>query len=196
MDRPCEVRNNIRRLCSLGGGRGAWGKLTIHQSHQECTGERSTSITKKLSVDSHLLTRVEGRRGGYCSLMFMGSMESEIKRARWQQSTVRSQEAAVTVNNWQYFKSKEELGGLWCRVLWRWLIENSLLQRQNRQSTKALLGLHLRHLQPDKSQNWKRRLRVFAPIKGVTIKSSMREIFVVTEKALVMVVAMQIYTPD
>lgn len=70
---------------------------------------------------------------------------------------------------------------------------NSLLQRQNRQSTKALLGLHLRHLQlPDKSQNWKRRLRVFAPIKGVTIKRSMREIFVVTEKALVMVVAANI----
>ena len=42
----------------------------------------ATSITKKLSVDSHLPARVVGRRGGYCSLMFMGSMEPGIKRAR------------------------------------------------------------------------------------------------------------------
>ena len=165
MDRPCEVRINIRRLCSLGGGRGAWGKLTLHQNHQECTGERSTSITKKLSVDSHLLARVEGRRGGYCSLMFMGSMEPGIKRARWQQSTVRSQEAAVTITTDNTLSEKRSRRGLW-----RWLIENSLLRRQNSQSTKALLSLHLRHLQPDKSQNWRRRLRVFAPVKGVTIR--------------------------
>lgn len=142
MDRPCEVRNNIRRLCSLGGGRGAWGKLTIHQNHQECTDDRSTSITKKLSVDSHLPARVVGRRGGYCSLMFMGSMEPGIKRARWQQSTVRSQEAAVTITTDNTLSQKRSQAGLWCRVLWRWLIENSLLQRQNRQSTKALLSIY------------------------------------------------------
>lgn len=50
-------------------------KLTIHQSHQECTGERGTSNTKKLRGGSHLLARAEGRRGGYCLLMSMGIME-------------------------------------------------------------------------------------------------------------------------
>lgn len=44
-----------------------WGprKLIIHQSHQEYTGERGTSITKKFSGGSHLLARAKGRRGGH-----------------------------------------------------------------------------------------------------------------------------------
>lgn len=44
-----------------------WGprKLTIHQSHQKCTGEKATSITKKFSGGSHLLARAKGRRGGH-----------------------------------------------------------------------------------------------------------------------------------
>lgn len=37
----------------------------IHQGHQECTGERGTSIRQKLSGDSYLQARVNGRRGGH-----------------------------------------------------------------------------------------------------------------------------------